>query len=533
VKEIKMKKQNVFRSFSLLMVVLVVTASTGCSSIGNQTEPAATPSPVPESIDAATQVAEATPEPTHDHDVLYNDDFTNPATGWPEETFDNYFIGYHEPEYYHVAITSPNYKTTVFVPERPTFSDATIDVNAFTFASKTAETGDFRYGVIFRRSGDQYYAFTVSQRTKQWAVLKSSSTGLAILKEGTDDGIHDLDVVDALRVDMQGSTFFFHINDQFIAQVEDREYASGEVGFFVQTLDAANLHIHYDSITVRHIDAPEVAQAPQSQSATLYVDLFTNPTTGWPEKTFDNYFIGYHEPEYYHIAITGPNYKTTVFIPGRPIYDDITIEVKAFTFSSKTAETGDFRYGIAFRRSGDQYYAFTVSQRTKKWAVLKSTPNALVVLEEGTQAGINDLDVVDILRVDAKGSTFFFHINDQFIAEVDDPDYASGEVGFYVETLDIPSLHIHYDAITVRTFEPRLVCTITALAINLRTGPGKSYSSPSYLTKGDIVQPTGQSPDGEWINVTLEGGGEQGWIANEENFVSCNAPPDILPVINP
>ena len=36
--------------------------------------------------------------------------------------------------------------------------------------------------------------------------------------------------------------------------------------------------------------------------------------------------------------------------------------------------------GLAFRRSGDQYYAFAISQRTKKWYVLKSTPNALVIL---------------------------------------------------------------------------------------------------------------------------------------------------------
>ena len=77
--------------------------------------------------------------------LLYHDDFTDPTSGWPEEKFDNYFIGYHEPEYYHVEVTSPNYKTTVFEPDKKNFGDVTIEVKAFTASSKTAETGDFSF----------------------------------------------------------------------------------------------------------------------------------------------------------------------------------------------------------------------------------------------------------------------------------------------------------------------------------------------------------------------------------------------------
>ena len=125
------------------------------------------------------------------------------------------------------------------------------------------------------------------------------------------------------------------------------------------------------------------------QSGALYHDDFTDPTSGWPEAKFDNYFIGYHEPEYYHVEVTSPNYKTTVFEPEKKTFGDVTIEVKAFTASSKTAETGDYCFGVAFRRSGDQYYAFAISQRTKKWYVLKSTPNALAILAEGTDEAIS------------------------------------------------------------------------------------------------------------------------------------------------
>ena len=120
-----------------------------------------------------------------DSNVLYHDDLTNPEFGWPDAKFDNYFIGYHEPEFYHVEVTSSNYKTTVFEPEKKNYGDVTIEVTAFAASSKTAETGDFSFGVVFRRSGDQYYAFAISQRTKEWYVLKSTPNALTILAEGT------------------------------------------------------------------------------------------------------------------------------------------------------------------------------------------------------------------------------------------------------------------------------------------------------------------------------------------------------------
>ena len=83
--------------------------------------------------------------------------------------------------------------------------------------------------------------------------------------------------------------------------------------------------------------------------------------TGWSEDKFDNYFIGYHEPEYYHIEVTSPNSKTTVFEPQKKRFEGNTIELQVLTNSTKTSSTGDFRYGLAFRRSGDQYYSFTIS----------------------------------------------------------------------------------------------------------------------------------------------------------------------------
>ncbi|MBC7875807.1 MAG: SH3 domain-containing protein [Anaerolineales bacterium] len=525
-----MKSQRFFLLNQLMPVLLIVLVTLSCVSSASTT-PTAIPaaSSSPEVVVEGEATPTSAPVTNTNSNVLYQDDFTNPATGWAAATFDNYFIGYHEPEYYHVEIKSPNSKSTVFEPGQQIFGDATVELKAFTNSTKTDPNGDFRFGLVFRRSGDQYYAFTISPRSKKWYLLKSTPNKLDVLAEGTDNTLHDADENDVLRVDAQASTFFLHINDRLIGQFNDPDYASGEVGFFVQTLDNPTLHIHFDELTVLNFEAP---QPYQPQTAELYQDDFTNPATGWSAATFDNYFIGYHEPEYYHIEIKSPNSKSTVFEPGQQIFGDATVELKAFTNSTKTDPNGDFRFGLVFRRSGDQYYAFTISPRSKAWYLLKSTPNELVVIAEGTDNTLHDADIDDVLRVDAQGPTFFLHINGHLVGHFDDPDYTSGEVGFFVQTLDNPTLHIHFDALNIWDFESPRTCNVsTASRVNIRSGPGTTFSSIISVSQGDILEPLGISLDGKWISVKVEGSDQPGWIANSDELISCNVDVQLLPLI--
>jgi len=525
-----MKRQIITRAhWHMSMAVLVIFAVVGCAGQpGVPTLP-----PAPAATQATPSIPEtgaesgATSEPATDPTVLYRDDFTNPGTGWAEDQFDNYFVGYHEPEYYHIEVTSPHYKAPIIVePEKRSIDDATIELQVFANSGKTASEGDFRYGLVFRRSGDQYYAFTISQRSKKWYFLKSSSTGLEVLKEGTEGSIHDLDVDDVLRVDAQGSSFFVHINDHLVDEINDSSYASGEVGFYVESFDSPSTHIHFDTLTIRNYEAP----VQGAEVTTLYQDDFTNPSTGWTEKTFDNYFIGYHEPEYYHIEIKGPNYKTTVFEPQNGNFGDATIELEVFTNSAKTAPEGDFRYGLAFRRSGDQYYAFAVSQRTKKWYVLKNSPNELITLQEGADESIHDPDVGDLLRVDAQGSNFLFHINDRLVAQISDPDYASGEVGFYVESFDSPATHIHFDTFTIRDVDLVLSCNVSGGTLYVRSGPGKTFAQTGILADGDSVKALGISSN-KWIKILTEGSDQPGWVSYAEGYMFCTPTIDLFPIV--
>jgi hypothetical protein len=242
--------------------------------------------------------------------------------------------------------------------------------------------------------------------------------------------------------------------------------------------------------------------------------------------------VGYHEPEYYHIEVTSPHYKTTVFEPQKQNFGDTTIELQVLTVSKKTAATGDFRYGLAFRRSGDDYYAFVISPRTKTWYVLKNSPNELKVLAQGTDDSLHNLDTDDTLRVDAQGPNFLFHINDQLVGEATDPDYTTGEIGFYVESLDVPNVHIHFDKLTIRDLTLDLTCSINGGSVYVRSGPGKTYSQVAVLSNGDTVKALGMSPN-QWIKIIVKGSDNPGWVSYSEGYMSCTPAVNLFPTIKP
>ena len=124
-------------------------------------------------------------------------------------------------------------------------------------------------------------------------------------------------------------------------------------------------------------------------------------------------------------------------------------------------EGGDFRYGLVLRRiAEDRFYAFTIAPRSQSWQILKSTPEGLEVLEEGEVNSLRGLappgftpEDTDNLRIDANGSDFTFHINNEIVANISDADYTSGETGFFVETFDESLVHAHYDQLTIQQLD--------------------------------------------------------------------------------
>ena len=188
--------------------------------------------------------------------IFYRDEFSDASTGWDRGPFDGFTADYVRDDggrrYYQVQAQVAEDRYVAFVPIDADYADVNIDIQT---RAESANAGDFRYGVIFRRSGDQYYALAVSPVTQEWQFLKGSSTGLQVLKEGTDERLRGLEGQDSLRVETYGSTFLIFINGRFIDWISDADYTTGEVGLFVESIDTPDARVSFNSITIWDIPA--------------------------------------------------------------------------------------------------------------------------------------------------------------------------------------------------------------------------------------------------------------------------------------
>ena len=194
--------------------------------------------------------------------ILYRDEFSSTSTGWDRGQSEHFTAGYVRGDggrrYYQVQAQGPADRYFAFVPNGAVYQDVNIDIQT---RAELENGGDFLYGIVFRRSGDQYYAVGVSPVTRAWYFLKSSSDGLELRKQGIAKRLRGLEGQDTLRVEMYGSTFLVFINGRFIDWVSDADYTRGEAGLFVQTVGNPEARINFNSITIWDLPAPALNPA--------------------------------------------------------------------------------------------------------------------------------------------------------------------------------------------------------------------------------------------------------------------------------
>jgi len=78
---------------------------------------------------------------------------------------------------------------------------------------------------------------------------------------------------------------------------------------------------------------------------------------------------------------------------------------------------------------------------------------------------------------------------------------------------------------------PPIIGSVASLdRINVREGPDVSFGAFTALAPGTRVIVLGQNPDGNWLNIQLEGG-DEGWVSAA--LISIQQPPTPLPTTTP
>ena len=197
--------------------------------------------------------------------VLLRDNFENPKSGWPTIKDSTYFVGYHAPSWYHVDASMPGTQALSLLGVE--YSNVAIE--AHTYVDKTGTTtGRFRYGLVFRASGpassppagikgptrsEDFYAFVIDPRGGRWALLHADTLPFRVLTGGRVKGLTGLDPTkpDTLRVNAYGRHLSMFVNGKRVGGYDTRMYhPTGDIGFYVETLDEHRAHVHFADIEV-------------------------------------------------------------------------------------------------------------------------------------------------------------------------------------------------------------------------------------------------------------------------------------------
>jgi len=179
----------------------------------------------------ATSTPTVTPSPTQTTPPDYEDDFSDPNSGWPVGDTATYGYGYLNGEY-QILLKEGNW--LAWVTPGMTLSDGQVEVDV-----RSADSAYGAYGILFGLSDDAspYYVYLVDN--SGFYSLQHIDDGLwtEIISWEWSDAIHQDAATNHLSIVQQDTTISIHANDEPLSTVDVGYSVSGYVGLAAMSYD--------------------------------------------------------------------------------------------------------------------------------------------------------------------------------------------------------------------------------------------------------------------------------------------------------
>jgi S1-C subfamily serine protease len=175
--------------------------------------------------------------------VLYQDDFSYPDSGWTTDAWDEGEVGYVDGKY-QVTVTPTEYLVWSYVGD--SFSDSVFS----TETSLIAPTGEADFGIICRlQDDDNFYAMEVSE-DGYFTIWKKVGGETISLYDWEYSASIPVDGTFTINAGCVGSTLTLAVNDIFLASVNDDSFQDGNFGVIAGTYETGGFSVGFDNFTV-------------------------------------------------------------------------------------------------------------------------------------------------------------------------------------------------------------------------------------------------------------------------------------------
>jgi hypothetical protein len=175
----------------------------------------------------------------------WNDDFSDPASGWHAQSDASADVGYSDGV---MRILVKSRQTLAWASAEREFADFHLTVDAAQVAGPDdneygvqVRMGDKRHFYRFSVSGDGYYRVIKLDGEEQtilgsdWAQAEAIKTGMA---------------VNRLEVICRGTSMVFRVNGERLTQLEDGSYRSGDISLYAGSFFEPDVEIHFDNLSL-------------------------------------------------------------------------------------------------------------------------------------------------------------------------------------------------------------------------------------------------------------------------------------------
>jgi hypothetical protein len=178
--------------------------------------------------------------------VLYEDDFSDPGSGWADAELEGGRVGYLDGLYYVSSLTEG---TLIWVSAGVSLSDVVINVEA-TQAYAGPEN-DNSYGVMCRvQSNDDGYLLRISGDGYYSIHKRLGDEYVALVDWSTSEAIRQGNSRNDIQAVCDGSQLALVVNGQLLAEANDSIFAEGDVGLVVSSYEDAATEVSFDNLVV-------------------------------------------------------------------------------------------------------------------------------------------------------------------------------------------------------------------------------------------------------------------------------------------
>jgi hypothetical protein len=187
------------------------------------------------------------PEEETPGEILFQDDFSDPMSGWNRVSAPNGETDYAD-GVYRIFVNEPN--SDIWARPALSFTDVSVEVDTF----KVGGDRDNRFGIICRLNAPgNFYTFIISS-DGYFGIGKVEDENYQLIGMEAlqpTEAIEQGSAINHIRADCVGDMLTLYINGQMVGQVQEADFKTGDVGLIAGTYGTPGTDIRFDNFIVR------------------------------------------------------------------------------------------------------------------------------------------------------------------------------------------------------------------------------------------------------------------------------------------